>query len=105
MKEPGGEPVKEPGGEMGDNGGENGDRDNLQFIEDDIERRARGLTSWKKLDMCFKWKAVVAYLKERDGTTAEEEDRLLGLVRSKKLLDVEYDAFSGRIVSLGPDSF
>ena len=71
-------------------------------VEDEIAgRQARG-AGWARLEACFRWRAVRAYLEGRgvapdDPRTA----RVRALLRGGALPPPAYDAASGRVTALG----
>ena len=71
------------------------------FIDQEIARRQRRNVSWKYMEACFKWRMVQQYLQEQ-GVLAQSPvtGQLRELLRCNKLLRVEYDTHSHRILKL-----
>lgn len=79
-----------------------------QYIDCEIASRlsASGMT-WRKLDACFKWRALKAYLATlniAEGSDAYEQARSL-LKLSDFASAVEYDARSQKIVRVNHELF
>ena len=84
-------------------GGDGGDRGRVPIetlIQHEIERRLRN-KSWSKLDMCFKWKLVSAFLKEHGyGSDAELMQEFRTMIKRNELDDVDYDNAAMKIVRM-----
>jgi len=75
------------------------DADIQEYISDDITKRlASPNMTWRKLDLCFKWQMLQAYLSKRGiGEGDPRYEHVRGLLRSGVLLSVEYDSKCQRV--------
>jgi hypothetical protein len=66
-----------------------------EYISDDITKRLSSPTmTWRKLDLCFKWQMLQAYMSKRgiDEPDDSRYEHVRGLLRGGSLSSVEYDA-------------
>jgi len=72
------------------------------FLSDEISKRLSAPSmTWKKLDMCFKWRMIRDFLLERD--VCEDDARyshLRNMIKQGMLMDVEYNRAEQKINKL-----
>jgi hypothetical protein len=77
-----------------------------KFIDGEIEGRlAAANMTWRKLDTCFKWRMLQAYMKERG--LAEGSDAYVlvrELLRTHQLTSVEYDCRGQAVTRLNHEA-
>ena len=72
------------------------------FIDVEISKRigAPNMT-WRKLEVCFKWRALQEFLRARGVPEGSENHALVRrLLQAQELTDVEYDAATRAIVRI-----
>lgn len=70
-------------------------------IDQEISARLASFTSWRRMDMCFKWRRVVEFLRTKGVQDDEAYVRhLKDMIRRNELPKVQYDAVRGVILSL-----
>lgn len=70
------------------------DTDIQEYISEDITKRlASPNMTWRKLDLCFKWQMLQAYLAKRGIDESDARyDHVRGLLRGGLLVSVDYHA-------------
>lgn len=73
------------------------------IVDTEILSRMHRGAAWSKLEMCFRWRAIKAYL-EANGVEVGSDPRahsIRGMLRCKRLPPPEYDATTTRVTRLG----
>lgn len=71
------------------------------LIDNEIRTHYKKNTAWSKLDLCFKWSLIRAYM--IDSGVAEHDaliDEVKEMLISNRLPNVEYDKFTHKVVKL-----